>query len=719
MMQKTIYFIWAFLLPLALGSQEIFLSTLDNRLFRLDLDDCSYEQVGTVPNSSTDISFHPNGNLYSINSSGRLFQVDPSIGTGTLVHVFESNPTQLYTSLTADANGVFYACGLGGSLWAYDLANNTGSFLGNVGYGAEGDLTFYQGDLYMAAPNDRIIKIDLENPANSTVFINGNVPGRIFGIVSYAADCEDVSTYALTDNAASVYLIDFENATLSLYCSIPLSVSGGASTYEFWASQPIDIQALDVSGFACADSSGRLSVAATGGAGALSYSLDGENYQVSPVFTNLPLADYTVYVQDELGCTLKREVSIAIDAPQITQAVANPASCGLANGSISLSAAGGSPPYAIALNGAAPQAGLAVSGLAPGTYQVSVLDAEGCTAAIQLEITDAGQPSLAELNPQATTCGEDNGRITISVEGGALPLSFAFDGGSPQSSGVFSSLPAGDYTLIISDANGCLLTAMASVAPSAAVVLERLEWENASCGLSNGSLQLEASGGRPPFRYAPDGSNFSAANVFTDLPAGDYTPTAIDADGCTATLALRLLDTEPPSFTDYRLQAAECNEPNGSISFGFQGGAGPLLFRINNQPQPLSSLLTGLQAGVYQLEISDSLGCLASLELVLPRRNCPVFLPNAFSPNRDGRNDLFYPQATGGLDAQVARFLIFDRWGGLAFACYDLPFGDPAAAWDGQRQGKDAPAGIYVYTLDLAYPDGEAVSIAGEVLLVR
>jgi gliding motility-associated-like protein len=719
-MQKAIFFLWAILLPLALASQDIFLSTLDNRLFRLDLDDCSYVQVGTVPLGSTDISFHPNGKLYSINSTGRLFEVDPTLGLGTLVHVFEPNPTQLYTSLTVDANGVFYAAGLGGSLWIYDLAANTGSFLGNIGYGAEGDLTFRQGELYMAATNDRIVRIDLENPANSTVVIQGNVPGRIFGIVSYAADCEEVRTFALTNNAAQIYEIDFENAVLVPYCNIPLMVSGGASTYEYWASQPIEIEELSAAGFTCAEASGAIAVSASGGTGGLSYSLDGENYQADSVFTGLPLGAYIVYVQDEVGCTITREILAEAALPSIAGLEVQPASCGEANGRISVAAAGGTPPYALSINGAPPQPDLAVSGLAPGLYQLSLSDALGCMAGLhQAEIADAGNPQLAALEVQPTSCGEANGSIFLTVEGGAPPLQYAIEGGVPQASGSFSGLSAGEYDLVISDVNGCTLEAEAAIASSTAVELEWLDKRDARCGLPNGSFRLRASGGQAPFRYALDGLSFAGDSIFIGLPGGDYAPAVLDAAGCRAELALRLGDTAPPRFTDLHIQAADCNEPNGSIRLAAEGGTGPLALRLEGLRQPLGLPLSGLRAGSYPLELTDSLGCAATLEVRVPRRNCPVYLPNAFSPNRDGRNDWFYPQSLPGLEAHVSRFLIFDRWGGLAFAAYEVPFGHPALAWDGRRYGREAPAGLYVYLLVLEYPDGQADELAGELLLLR
>ncbi|MCB0565908.1 MAG: gliding motility-associated C-terminal domain-containing protein [Phaeodactylibacter sp.] len=69
----------------------------------------------------------------------------------------------------------------------------------------------------------------------------------------------------------------------------------------------------------------------------------------------------------------------------------------------------------------------------------------------------------------------------------------------------------------------------------------------------------------------------------------------------------------------------------------------------------------------------------------VPRKNCPIYLPNAFSPNDDGLNDTFYPQSSPGLDAQISKFFIYNRWGGTVFNSENRPFSDLANVWDGRQ----------------------------------
>ncbi len=673
--------------PALLLSQEIFLSTLDHRLFQLDLDDCSYQQVGNVPQGSTDICFHPNSYLYSVSGNGRLFQVNIATGAGTLVHTFENSASQLYTSLAADASGVFYTCGLNGRLYSYNLATNTGAYLGNVGYAAEGDLTFYNGQLYMAASGDDIVRVDINNPANSTIAVNGNVPGRIFGVVSYAAACDSVSSYAFTDNSANIYRVDYANAALVPYCNIPLSVSGGASMFEYLGSNPIDAD-VDASGFDCTSSNGAISVDASGGIGTLTYSLDGQTYQMAADFSGLPVNDYTVYVQDEVGCIVSLEVDLGVDFPGIGNLVVTPASCGENNGSISLAITGGTAPYLLSANGGPASANLNLQNLAPGSYQLSITDAEGCNLATTAQVTTGGAPVISGLNVTPTSCGENNGRIVASVQGGLAPISFVLNGGNPQTTGNFMNLPPGNYTLDITDANGCALTETAVIAASQPLLLNEVVIQNATCGEANGTMTLLASGGQAPLEFSADGAVFGLENAFTGLAVGNYEPTVMDAAGCTAALQRSITGTTPPRFGEFTIKPAECQEPNGALTTAFDGGSGALTLTLNGQTQALDFPITGLAADDYLLLLRDSIGCVDTLTFAIPRINCPIYLPNAFSPNDDGINDRFRPQAIGDLEAQVVRFYVFDRWGGFVFKSENRAFSDPENGWDGRKDGK-------------------------------
>lgn len=702
------------------AAQEIFLSTIGNVLFRLNLSDCSYQQVGAMPISTTDITFHPDGNLYAITSTGRLHRIDPLAGTSTLVHTFEQSASQLYTSLTASATGIFYTCGLGGGLWSYNPATGTGFFHGNVGYGAEGDLAFYQGNLYMAAVDDNIVRINIQIPSASTIAIDGNVPGRIFGIITYAATCEDLTMYALTDQASSIYEVDFVNNTLIPFCNIPLMVGGGASTFEFLGSNPITVGDVQTGGFICGASTGSLQVSATGGVGTLTYSLDGTTFQPSNVFNGLPVDTYTVFVTDEVGCTVTAAVELDETIPTITEVAVTNSTCGVANGQLSVTVAGGVPPYQLFFNGILSTSGLTLGNLPAGTYTLRIEDAAGCSASSQATLNSATVPILTGT-AAPTACGLDNGSIALTVAGGQPPLLFSINEGTPQSTGTFAELPAGNYTARVTDQNGCVAELPLSVAASSAIIIDSVRVTDTSCGFDNGSVYVYARGGQPPLSYSlPNVPNPTGLPFFEALLApGSYILAVTDAVGCEVAIPLVVQSSAGMSFADVAIQAATCQAADGQLNIRYTGAVGDVQLLVNDRSAPQADVVMDLAAGAYTLSAVDARGCTAALEVAVPAANCPIYMPNVFSPNRDGTNDQFAPQAAAGSGITIVRFQVFDRWGGLVFDRQNLPLGAPELAWNGRRNGTDVVPGVYAYQLDVQHPDGQRTRLAGDVLVLR
>ena len=715
-----ISFLMSFMLFISvqLSSQEIFLSTLNNLLYRLNLEDCSYDQIGVMPTSSTDISFHPNGNLYSVSSTGSLFEIDIANGTADLIHTLPVNSAQLFTALTISAEGIFYVCGLGGDLYRYDLMSDTGVFLGNVGFGAEGDLTFYEGELYMAAENDNIVLVDIDNPANSTVAINGSVPGRIFGVVSYAASCEEISVYALTDNAASVYEVNFEDETLDFFCSIPLQVSGGASTFEFLGSNPVFIDDVATTGFDCGLANGGISVQASGGVGALSFSLDGINYQAGNNFTDLALQEYTVYVQDEVGCVRTQVVTPDANVPTILELRITNTVCGESNGQIEVVVEGGVAPYEFYLKGMLSTTGLIAMGLSDGSYQFEIVDALGCSATTMANLGSIAPPVIDEVNIASTTCGEDNGSLTIEVVGGQSPLNYSINGGPVQANNTFANLPAGDYDIFVEDFAGCTVESSATILPSTQIAIDSITVTDARCGLANGTMSIAASGGAAPIEYVVNGLPSSALPFVTNLESGSYDVEVIDADGCTATATVTLEDSPALSLNVLDFTPSSCSDNNGELNVEATGGTGIISVTVNGQITAKPESITGLAPGSYTIVAEDEFGCTAALQVDIPAENCPVYVPNVFSPNRDGVNDFFAPLSSGVANVEVERFIVFDRWGGVVFEQASGLLGDSKFQWDGRKNGDLLVQGVYIYILELRYANEERVQLSGDVMLM-
>ena len=121
----------------------------------------------------------------------------------------------------------------------------------------------------------------------------------------------------------------------------------------------------------------------------------------------------------------------------------------------------------------------------------------------------------------------------------------------------------------------------------------------------------------------------------------------------------------------------------------------------------------------YVVNVTDRYGCIAkgevTVKVVCNGQN--FFIPNTFSPNGDGSNEVFYPRGTGLDRAKTLR--IFNRWGEIVFEKYDMPINNAAAGWDGNLKGRKADAGVYVYQLEIYCKNGELLSYTGNITLIR
>ena len=135
-----------------------------------------------------------------------------------------------------------------------------------------------------------------------------------------------------------------------------------------------------------------------------------------------------------------------------------------------------------------------------------------------------------------------------------------------------------------------------------------------------------------------------------------------------------------------------------------------------NCPQPVANPQFTTK---YSVNIIDRYGCTAkgdvTVKVVCTGQN--FFIPNTFSPNGDGSNDVFYPRGSGLDRAKILR--IFNRWGEIVFEKYDLPINVASAGWDGNWKGKKANADVYVYQIEIYCKNGELVTYNGNVALIR
>ena len=556
-------------------SQDLYVSSSDHFIYRIDMTDCSVELV--IPlllQSLTDITFHPNGNLYGLSSDGRLFQIDTMNGTTVPVYAFVHD--QSYNSLVASDDGTFYATGREGQLYSYQLAASTATYHGNTGFEATGDLAFYEGELYVAIIDNRIVKIDIADPSQSKIVIQGGQDGSIYGMATLAADCRNATTYAFFSNPHRIYELDFVNRKMEERCSLGFAVFGAASPLEFLPASSLAVDTVYLTRPSCHQSDGALTILASSAIGSdFEYSINGIDFQSSRLFSGLGEGWYEVWVRDENDCIASREVYLANrDAPRIEEVQVNHPYCGEANGSLSIDASSPYGAVTYSLDDVSYQSSPLFAGLTEGVFQIFVQDSSGCKTESAVEIIAQIPPAIEELGLQPTSCGEDNGSLTVEIQNGLPPIQFSLDGMVFQTENSFDSLATGHYLLSIRDGNGCTDSLAFTIEANATPKINEIKATDTSCGEDNGSIVIWATGGAGGLRYFVNDISLGLAITATDLSPGLYTIRVEDVWQCADTVEQEILASDSLWLQNIQAMPDRCADKTGLIQVEAAGGNG-------------------------------------------------------------------------------------------------------------------------------------------------
>lgn len=365
----------------------------------------------------------------------------------------------------------------------------------------------------------------------------------------------------------------------------------------------------------CDSNTGSVTLQASGGTPPYLYALDGSPFATGNAFAGLPAALYEAQVVDANQDTARLRFALSNpNAPTLSLLTLSPLSCAEAqDGLLEVSASGGlGTPYQYRLDGGPPQANGLFAGLSAGVHFVEVRDLGGCR---RYQAFFLSQPSPVQLSlsaQQNVDChGDSNAFVALSANGGATGgYQFSLAGAPFQASGTFTGLPAGSYSAIAEDLDGCrdTLDLLISQPPPLSLSLDSLS--GIPChGDSTGHLAVSASGGVAPYSFAPDGINFANATVFDSLPPGPYPLTVQDANGCQAQQLVALSQPAPLDLPLLSAQDPDCaGDSSGSLSLAPQGGTPPYQLSA-----PLGQVngtqVSDLPGTAIPLLLTDANGC--------------------------------------------------------------------------------------------------------------
>lgn len=494
----------------------------------------------------------------------------------------------------------------------------------------------------------------------------------------------------------------------------------------------------------CGNNNGKIFVTGvTGGITPYMYSNDnGVTFQAADSFVNLAPGTYSIVVKEAGNC-LSTPQSVTIfpnNGPTSVSAVGTPpSSCTVNDGTITVtdSTGGGTgtPPFTFSINGVTFQSGTLFSGLGGGTYTVTVRDANGCTAtSTPVSIFAPGAPTGIDTTVTNSTCGAANGKIIIdSVFNGTGPFQYSIDGGALQLADSFINLTPIPHTVMVTDANGCTFSQTVNVTdipgPSSITATGN---DESACGANDGSITIGGvSGGTAPFQYSIDGGvTYSASTTFNGLASATYTIAVKDNNGCIltspATILINCPTPCPPFFytiCDSTMDSCFTGNAVANLCPTITPGTPPYTYLWNDPLAQTTETATNLSTGFYSVIVTDFNGCTNTVQvgIGLDTSNCKegvVFIPNAFSPNRDKYNDRFIIR---GQNIEAVKISIYNRWGQKVYEFAPDDFNDPNGGWDGKQNGTALNPGVYVYYGQVSFTDAkhETKKVKGNITLIK
>jgi gliding motility-associated-like protein len=630
---------------------------------------------GTAPYTFSIGTPQANGNFNGLTAGNYVVTVTDNRGcTTTVPFVITAPPVLSITSIniTSNYNGTQISCagacdgaatvvaagGTGTYTFQWSNGQTTFTATGLCNNGGSVTVTDQNGCQVTGAINGTLTEPSAVS-LTVTNQINIGCAGAISGSFEVVAT-GGTPNYSFFNGISTQANGIYTNLAAGTYCVTVTDQNGCRNSICTTLSQgsPVTLTATVVSdnngtAISCSNSAdGAAEVTPSGGTAP--YSFEWSNGQTTALATGLPGGVHCVTVTDVNLCV--QTACVTITGPTVLEVSAvsgtvNNASCfGVADGSFTIVASGGTAPYIYSINnGITFTNQVTYNNQAAGTYTIIVRDANGCQDTTFVTITEPSQLNVLLVNENDVTCfGSNNGSVSVSGTGGTAPYTYSFNGGAFTTTNNFVDLIAGTYTVVTQDANGCTATLPITITQPTAILITVNSQVNPTCNLAcDGQIVISAVGGNAPYTFSSNGTTFQAGGAFSGLCEGTYPMTVEDAFGCQVSVNVSLTDPSPVTLAVTQTQVVSCfGVADGQATAVAGGGTGAFTY-IWQPGGQTTAIATGLLAGTYNVTATDANGCARSAAVT-------IIQPAALAANVTSQtNPTCFGQTNGAFSVQA------------------------------------------------------------------
>ncbi|MGB1205706.1 MAG: choice-of-anchor L domain-containing protein [Chitinophagales bacterium] len=367
---------------------------------------------------------------------------------------------------------------------------------------------------------------------------------------------------------------------------------------------------LDIVNASCNEENGSIEVTTLGGTNPLSYAWSHDTSLNSNEANNLLAGDYTISVTDGNDCVSTQTMTVGSEAsPTISLENTTDATCGLDNGTAEVSVGGGTGNLIINWSHDNNLSSAIVTDLAAGDYIATVFDENNCVDTVAFSILSFASPTLLEAANVSASCGQNDGSASVNAMGGTGNLTYSWSHDTDLNSTTAENLETGVYTVTVFDENNCEAVLDININNADGPILEVISVLHETCQQANGSITVAITNGID-VTFLWSHNMILDSETVENLPAGQYTVIAIDANNCEAMQTIIIENLASPSIEEVLTTDASCGDATGQATVVFTGGNGnDLVFSWSHDTTLNSETAENLDAGEYTITATDTNGC--------------------------------------------------------------------------------------------------------------